>query len=255
MGITRKRSFHMCDCESFFKQGIEHFKANDYESAIKAFSEAIKPGLKTAKYYNVRGQAYMRNGQYAEAVGDFEKAIELEPDNNYHKRLLADVKKLKDGKTPPDNGSSERNDTLPVKPFQNLGKLISKYNEKSEGEFPRAGEKCVNGKGIPYCHINVSGWPEKVFYEFVDWINGPNEGNVELRLHIETVKYPNLKEHISTYKPEMFGEYRDRVNYQPAQGGRLVILLPYTKGYDTMIDCMHKLIRLTKDGITKHGFH
>jgi hypothetical protein len=148
----------------------------------------------------------------------------------------------KGGETPPDSGASEKNDSL-------LKKLIKNYNNNLEGKFPRAGQEEKNGKGIPFCHINVPGWPqEKVFYEFVDWINGRNAGHVELRLHIETVKYPNLKEHISTYQSKMIGKYR--VEYQPAKGGRLVILLPYAAGYDAMIDCMKGLIRLTKDAIT-----
>jgi tetratricopeptide (TPR) repeat protein len=69
------------DAASWHNQGLQYAEQNDYQEAIKAFSESInafKPDL--AETYLQRGLIYHRLGDYEQAVADYSSAIELKPD-------------------------------------------------------------------------------------------------------------------------------------------------------------------------------
>ena len=62
-----------------YNQGATHLKQGDYDQAIRDFDEAINidPGLALA--FNNRGMAYVAKGNYDQAIRDFAKAIEIDP--------------------------------------------------------------------------------------------------------------------------------------------------------------------------------
>jgi tetratricopeptide (TPR) repeat protein len=67
------------DAMTYVNRGNDYNKLGQYQSAIDAFSEAIRlqPDLTTA-YYN-RGIAYSNHGQPQLAIEDYNKAIRLQP--------------------------------------------------------------------------------------------------------------------------------------------------------------------------------
>jgi tetratricopeptide (TPR) repeat protein len=64
----------------FFNRGYIAYQAGDYEEAIKLYTISIRMGVEPLSYaYNYRGSAKKRMGRYAEALHDYDKAIELQP--------------------------------------------------------------------------------------------------------------------------------------------------------------------------------
>ena len=67
------------DAEQYFIRGNNHFQQGQYEEAIKDYDEAIRLNPEYALAYNNRGTAKSKSGQYEEAIEDFDKVIELNP--------------------------------------------------------------------------------------------------------------------------------------------------------------------------------
>jgi tetratricopeptide (TPR) repeat protein len=60
-------------------EGTSCFDAADLDSAIVAFTEAIRLNPKSAAAYCRRGGAYGRKGDHDKAIDDFTVAIHLDP--------------------------------------------------------------------------------------------------------------------------------------------------------------------------------
>ncbi|XP_045483336.1 serine/threonine-protein phosphatase 5 [Harmonia axyridis] len=69
--------------EDFKNQANDHFKKQDYDSAITFYSKAIEANPKSAVYYGNRSFAYLKLEWFGYALEDATKAIEL--DKNYIK--------------------------------------------------------------------------------------------------------------------------------------------------------------------------
>jgi tetratricopeptide (TPR) repeat protein len=63
------------------RRGIGFYKNNDYQRAIQAFSEAITRNPNNAQVYVYRGLAYAYARQRTNAIADYNRALELDPDN------------------------------------------------------------------------------------------------------------------------------------------------------------------------------
>jgi Flp pilus assembly protein TadD len=77
----------------------EYGQRKEYDNQISACTDAIKSGrAKPHIAYNNRGNAYQSKGQYAQAIADFNKAIELnsKDDGAYTNRGVAYSKKGQD---------------------------------------------------------------------------------------------------------------------------------------------------------------
>jgi tetratricopeptide (TPR) repeat protein len=61
------------------KRGIRFLDSGNYDSAITAFSDAIKSDPKFAAAYNNRGLAYSFKGNNDRAIADYTQAIKLDP--------------------------------------------------------------------------------------------------------------------------------------------------------------------------------
>ena len=55
--------------------------SNDWDSAIIAFSDALRENPRSTLAYEYRGCAYAIKGDFDQAIGDFTKTIELDPSN------------------------------------------------------------------------------------------------------------------------------------------------------------------------------
>jgi stress-induced-phosphoprotein 1 len=61
-------------------QGNAAFKAKDYPRAIELYSKAIEETPADHTIYGNRAAAYQNSSQFAEAIQDADKCIELKPD-------------------------------------------------------------------------------------------------------------------------------------------------------------------------------
>lgn len=59
--------------------GLEHYQAGDYETALEYFEQCVKADKKNAIARYNRGKALDALGQSNKALGDFKKAIKLDP--------------------------------------------------------------------------------------------------------------------------------------------------------------------------------
>ena len=81
--MTQKFGYTIIDprCTKVFDSGLAYLNKKEYAKAISDFTKAIEinPNY-TSAYYN-RGLGYASLKDYTEAISDFTKAIEIEPDN------------------------------------------------------------------------------------------------------------------------------------------------------------------------------
>ena len=69
------------DAQEYFRRGNTHFNNNDFDSAIKEYTEAIRLNPNYAEAYYNRGIIYGQLDDYARAISDFNEVIRLEPNN------------------------------------------------------------------------------------------------------------------------------------------------------------------------------
>jgi tetratricopeptide (TPR) repeat protein len=62
-----------------FNRGEEYFKTGDYDSAISEYDRAIQLNPNNIEAYTYRGNAYDSKGDIDRAISDFDQAIQLDP--------------------------------------------------------------------------------------------------------------------------------------------------------------------------------
>ncbi len=72
---------------ALLEQGDQAFEEGRFEEAMKAYDQVIQLQPRLPMAYNDRGRAYVRLARYEEAIADFKKAIELEPQSEYYTNL------------------------------------------------------------------------------------------------------------------------------------------------------------------------
>ena len=77
--------------EVYFCRGTVNYMSGRSDQAISDYEKAIEFNPQCAKVYNNRGGAYLALGQYTEAISNFNQAIELDPKygSAYHNRANA----------------------------------------------------------------------------------------------------------------------------------------------------------------------
>ena len=78
----------------YYNQGNDYYELGQHTQAISDYTKAIELDPNYAMAYTNRGNAYRRLGQYTKAVLDYTKAIELDPKDAdaYHNRGIAYIK-------------------------------------------------------------------------------------------------------------------------------------------------------------------
>ncbi len=81
--------------DDYNRQGFSHYRQEQYDLAIAAYSKAIELTPNYAMAYNNRGICYDKKGQYDLAIADYSKAIQLNPNdaNAYTSRGICYDKK------------------------------------------------------------------------------------------------------------------------------------------------------------------
>jgi tetratricopeptide (TPR) repeat protein len=67
--------------EDYLGRGIAHVEQGRYQQAIADFNRALQIKPDNAAAYINLGHTHMEMGQYQQAMADFDRAIEIEPDN------------------------------------------------------------------------------------------------------------------------------------------------------------------------------
>ena len=75
--------------------GAAYAAKEDFDNAIKDYNRAIQLEPDYAEVYNNRGTAYANKDEFDNAIENFDKAIQLQPDyvNAYHNRGTAYINK------------------------------------------------------------------------------------------------------------------------------------------------------------------
>jgi tetratricopeptide (TPR) repeat protein len=74
--------------EKAFNQGLNAYIRDDFQGAIRHFTQAIKIDPNNAIVYNSRGKAYKNLGDTSKAIADYAQAIKIDPNyaNAYNNR-------------------------------------------------------------------------------------------------------------------------------------------------------------------------
>lgn len=77
--------------EEAVNKGVEYGKKGKYDEAISEFTKAIELEPELAQLYYNRGNAYTKKGSYDEAILDYTRAVELKSDftDAYNNRAVA----------------------------------------------------------------------------------------------------------------------------------------------------------------------
>jgi len=74
---------NMKNAFDYYKKGLDHGKLEKYQEAIENFNKAIELDPNSVAFYFARGDVYEILKKYEEAINDYDKAIKLEPNNSY----------------------------------------------------------------------------------------------------------------------------------------------------------------------------
>ena len=69
------------DYDLFVSQGASYYNVGQYQRAIEDYDKAIELDPNNDRTYQQRGDCYVELGQYQRAIEDYGKAIELDPNN------------------------------------------------------------------------------------------------------------------------------------------------------------------------------
>jgi lipoprotein NlpI len=76
---TQQTQLKSRDAEVHNNRGFAYCEIGQYDQAISDFSKAIEINPQLAHAYNNRGWAYIKKWQYDQAISDFDKTIEIDP--------------------------------------------------------------------------------------------------------------------------------------------------------------------------------
>jgi len=102
------------DAGLWFRLGLLHYKNNDMPKAESALSQAV---LLNESYSNARyflGLAYSVQNKNGEAIAQFERVVDLNPDNGEAKTILDNLKAGRpplEGIVPPEEAPENREET------------------------------------------------------------------------------------------------------------------------------------------------
>lgn len=82
------------DAREYFEKGQEAFANGNHEESLKLFEQALDGGFDPVKTLLSRGAAYLNLNRYDNAVDDFNRVVDLDPDNEraYYYRGIAKLK-------------------------------------------------------------------------------------------------------------------------------------------------------------------
>jgi len=79
-----------------FWKGYAHHRLTEYDAAIEELNLALEQGFEPIKVYEVRWEAHYMKKNYDAALSDVQKALLIEPSNNYFILALANIHRIKE---------------------------------------------------------------------------------------------------------------------------------------------------------------
>ena len=83
------------NADALFESGKEHYKADDFEAAIKDWEAILKAGKHSKSVYFNLGNAYYKLGEVAPSIYNYEKALQLDPIDGEVKNNLGFAENLR----------------------------------------------------------------------------------------------------------------------------------------------------------------
>ena len=90
--MTKNIIENMKNAFDYYRRGFANVELEKYQEAIENFNKAIELDPNSAAFYSARGLVYVELGKHQEAINDYNKAIELDPNC---KIAIENLKKLK----------------------------------------------------------------------------------------------------------------------------------------------------------------
>jgi len=136
--------------KTYDKRGIAYAKNGDPNRSLGDFCKAIKLDPKYVPAYVNRGYAYKKMGQYENAIADFKAALRIDPGNDRSKEGIEQIRQMQD----------------------KINKIIDEINncEGSPEEVTKIINDALDGTEIPWIHLSTirSACPLANSYSFDD---------------------------------------------------------------------------------------
>jgi len=88
------KSYHLSVVEGHLNAlGYELFENNKTKEAIEVFKYAVSEYPESANSYDSLGEAYMKSGDKKNAIKNYKKSLELNPNNDNAKKMLKELEK------------------------------------------------------------------------------------------------------------------------------------------------------------------
>lgn len=119
-------------CNDYYNRGNDYLNQEKYDEAISDYNKALELDPKHVYAYNNRGLAYQAQGKYDKAMSDYNKALELDPKHvrTYNNRGNAYLKQEKLAKAILDYNKALALDPKYANADKNLKLLLSKRPPK-----------------------------------------------------------------------------------------------------------------------------
>jgi tetratricopeptide (TPR) repeat protein len=145
----------LSEAEQHFEAGNELQEQGQPREAIEEYNKAIELDPEMADAYNNRGRAYIVRGMYESAIEDLDEAIRLDPEMAiaYNNRGLAYVGLGEYERAIEDYDEAIRLDPDYASAYNNRGAAYFRL-----GEFERAIEDCTEAIRIDPDHIPAHAW-------------------------------------------------------------------------------------------------
>jgi len=120
---------------SEYKAGVEAIKAKDYAGGIEWMTKAIAVNSKDADAYNYLGYSHRKLGHFEEAVQNYTRALELDPDHRGAHEYLGEAYLEMNRPTEAKKhlAALDKLCWLPCEQFSDLKKAIAVYEKSHQG--------------------------------------------------------------------------------------------------------------------------
>ena len=85
--------------KDFLMTGLRFFKDKQFDKSIMAFNKVLELNSQNTLAYKLRGAAYMETGKVDKAIEDWEKASQLDPNDNQLKDFLSKAREIKNAQS------------------------------------------------------------------------------------------------------------------------------------------------------------
>ena len=235
------------DSSSYAKRGTAYFEKEQFDAAIKDFSEAIRLNPNVSDYFNYRGRAYANTEQYDLAIKDYSEAIRLDPNISiyYNKRGRAHSEKEQYDVAIKDFNEAIRLDPSDSDNYYYRG--LSYENKQQYDEAIKNFDEAIKLNQSNSAYYNERGW---AYYNKEQYDEAVENYNEAIRLDSSDSAYYYNRGLAYYYKEEYdtaIKDFSEAIRLDPSDSayycdrGKAYY---YKEEYDTAIEDYSEAIRL-----------